>query len=57
VSPSYGVRDPAAVGIATLQAELPFEVTWMIGPHTAGDDGPRLIAQLDEAAAAAAPID
>jgi hypothetical protein len=50
VSPSYGVRVTAPVAVATAQVELPFEVTWIIGPRDI-ESGP--LQEFDTTAASA----
>jgi hypothetical protein len=56
VSPSYGVRVPTSVVVASLDAELPVSVTWLIGDRDALAESPRLITQLDNVAAASTTV-
>ena len=56
VSPSYGVRVPTVVAVASIDAELPLEVTWCIGQRDALADVARLTTALDEFAAGAATV-
>ncbi len=50
VSPSYGVRVAAPVAVVSAQVDLPFEVTWIIGPR---DIDNRLLQEFDATAASA----